>query len=62
MNGVNYMFYFSSQQTGDRYVAQVYVDLAKKTAVNSVFKNDQSIKNVQNTIPEEVPPKIGAWQ
>ena len=46
------MFYFSNQQTGDRYVAQVYVDLALKTTVNSVFKNDQSIKNGENTIQE----------
>ena len=38
------MLYFSNQQNGDRYVAQVYVDLALKATINNVFKNDESIK------------------
>ena len=56
------MFQFSDQTTRDRYIAQVYVDLALKTTVNSIFKNDQSIKKGENTIQEEVAPKVGGWR
>ena len=62
VNGVNYMFYFSDQQTGDRYVAQVYVDLTLNTTVNSVLKNDQSIKIGEKMNVDLTVPQPGSWQ